>query len=382
MSKGNKKEKEKKEAKVLAVEDDSVQRRLIQELFSNLGYTVKTAETGEEGIEIAKEFLPDVILLDVYLPGQSGIEVLNSLKQEKSLKNTIIVMMSTDTSEDTTLMGLANQADEFIYKPVRSGELAVKMNAWLERKRNREELEELNVQLTRERKMLSQYFSEDVVSKILSDDENASSHLKGENLTATILFFDIRNFTSISEKLSPDLVADLLNLLFSDIMDLVFSHNGSINKLIGDAILATFGCPYNTKQDALNAVNCALDIRKTIEFFNKVKPKYLEHELSVGIGIATGQVFAGNIGSYRRMEYTVIGDVVNTASRLQNLTKKAGVDIIIDGETQKKASDNLILRRVRVKNIRGKEKEVEIFALDGIKGEKKLEDKEDSLTFF
>ncbi|MDH5717116.1 MAG: adenylate/guanylate cyclase domain-containing response regulator [Spirochaetia bacterium] len=374
-------ENKKKQAKVLIVEDDPVQRRLLEELFSNLGYLVKSAESGEDSIIIAKELLPDVILLDVHLPGKSGIEVIDEYKKDTKLKNSIVVMMSSDTTEDTTLLGFAKETDEFIYKPIRSGELAVKMGAWLDRKRNRDEIEAINKQLSRERKLLARFFSEDVVSKILSEDEENSANLKGENLEASILFLDIRNFTSISENLEPDLVADLLNLLFSDIMDLIFSHSGSVNKLMGDAVLATFGCPFNTDRDALNAVQCALAIRKTINFFNKVKPKYLNNELQIGIGITTGRVFAGNIGSYRRMEYTVIGDIVNTASRLQNLTKKAGVDIIIDESTRKKAGKLLNVRKIRVKNLRGKEQGVKIFALDSIK-EEDLSKEEEVTTFF
>jgi len=214
-----------------------------------------------------------------------------------------------------------------------------------------------------ERKLLTPYFSQDVIKKIM--EGGLSNSLSGENLKATILFLDIRRFTTISENMEPATVADLLNRIFTDIMDLVFSHGGSVNKMMGDAILATFGCPVSTAKDAENAADCALSIRDTIAFFNQVKPAYLDSDIQIGIGIATGKVFAGNIGSYRRMEYTVIGDVVNTASRLQTLTKELQCEILIDLETSLGISERFRRTKKEVSSVRGKAKEIEIFSLDG-----------------
>lgn len=366
--------------KVLLVEDDDIQREILLEFFKSLGYTVEYAIDGESGLEKVKDWKPDIILLDVYLPLKNGIEVLEEIREMPEMEYAIVVMMSADTSEDTTVLGLIKKADEFVYKPVRTAELALKLRQLVDRKNNRIALNEINKKLLAEKEILSHYFSDDVVTKIVeSKDER---RLSGENIVASVLFFDIRNFTSISERLEPHLVADLLNLIFTDVMDLILSHDGSVNKLIGDAILATFGCPFNSDQDSYNAVTCALDIANTIDFFNKVKPSYLDTDLKIGIGIATGEVFAGNIGSYRRMEYTVIGDIVNTASRLQNLTKKTDVNILIDGNTRDALSDKIKTRRVRVKNIRGKKEEVRIYTLDGLIGGKQDLKTADDLTYF
>lgn len=218
-----------------------------------------------------------------------------------------------------------------------------------------------------ESRLLTPYFSKDVVKKILEGGLN--NPLVGENTVATILFFDIRNFTSISETLDPVLVADFLNRIFTDVMDLVFSHGGSVNKMIGDAILATFGCPSGTGHDAENAADCALAIRDTITFFNHVKPEYLEQDVRIGIGIATGRVFAGNVGSYRRMEYTVIGDVVNTASRLQSLTREMGCDILMDQPTRDAISGKYDLTERESAALRGRSAETVIYSLDGMSHE-------------
>lgn len=366
--------------KILIIDDDDIQRSILEKFFSGLGYEIASEIDGEKGLAKAKEWLPDIILLDVYLPGANGIDVLDDIRADQNLEYCVVVMMSADTSEDTTVLGLIKQADDFIYKPVRTAELALKLRKLMDRKRHREALDQLNQKLTAEKEILSHYFSDDVVSKIVASDDK--SKLSGENITASVLFFDIRNFTNISETLKPNLVADLLNLIFTDVMDLILSHDGSVNKLIGDAILATFGAPFNSENDAQNAVKCAVAITDTIKFFNQVKPSYLESDLKVGIGITTGEVFAGNIGSYRRMEYTVIGDVVNTASRLQTLTKKVDTDILIDGTTHTEVKDIIESRRVKVKSIRGKEQDVKIYTLDKLIEESGKDGQDDDMTFF
>lgn len=211
---------------------------------------------------------------------------------------------------------------------------------------------------------LSQYFSVDVVEKIMS--QNSGEHTYGENLEATIFFLDIRNFTTISEKIEPNLVAALLNQLYTDFMDLILTFKGSVNKIIGDAILATFGCPVKGEKDAANAVHCALAIRDTLKFFNETRPAYLTENISIGMGIATGRVFAGTIGSYRKMEYTVIGDTVNIAARLEGLTKQTRFDLIIDKTTRELVGDEIKTRKLKVDRVRGRTQPMEIFLVDGI----------------
>ncbi len=363
--------------KILIVEDDPVQAETMRRMIEVQGYTVRMAASGEQALTVLAEWTPDLIFLDVYLPGMNGLDVLDKIKSNPELSLVRVILISSDTSEDLTVMGFIKEADEFLHKPIRAGEIGVKLSVWMERQRARVKIQEVTRQLTQEKKKLSQYFSEDVVKQIVSQNDI----LKGVNIPATILFLDIRSFTTISEMLRPDQVADLLNLFFTDVMDLVFSYNGSVNKLIGDALLATFGAPISTGRDARNAVECAIAIRKSLQNFNLAKPAYLDKEIKVGIGIATGTVFAGNIGSYRRMEYTVIGDIVNTASRLQNLTKKVGVDILVDGPTRQAAGEGLLTRKVRISSVRGKTQAIEIFTLDDIPTSA-ADGAEDDIEFF
>jgi len=349
---------------ILIIDDNIAICKLLEMKLSKLGHRIQTAQTGHKGLQLATEQIPDLILLDIHLPDETGLKILEKLQSVEKLSDPLIILMTGDTSEDIALEGLKKNVHEFAYKPLRFPEFSLKVSNWLKRKRRKDDLKRLNFQLSQERIILNQYFSEDVVSKIVKD--NISKKMKGELLEASIMFLDIRNFTAISERLEPDLVADLLNYIFTDVMDVIFANKGSVNNIIGDAILATFGCPINTPNDTYNAVKTALAIRETIKLFNIVRPSYLDDDIAFGIGITTGNVFAGNIGSYRRMAYTVIGDTVNTCSRLEHMTKNTNSDILIDGTTRNKLGSLIKVKKVMDSAIRGKSQTIDIYALEGL----------------
>ncbi len=196
---------------------------------------------------------------------------------------------------------------------------------------------------------------------------NLDYKLTGTHLNASMLFFDLRGSTTIAEKLEPMIFSEFLSELFTDIMDLIYGNGGTVNKIMGDGIFATFGCPETTGDDAYQCTKTALQIREYLNTFNDVRPSYLEHEIKCGIGISTGKVFAGNIGSIRRMEYTVLGDAVNTASRLESLTKDIGHDILIDGNTYNILKDRINIETTEISHVKGKTEVLKIFKLISLK---------------
>jgi PAS domain S-box-containing protein len=209
--------------------------------------------------------------------------------------------------------------------------------------------------------LLSRYMSEDVVNYV---QETGKNPLETGKRKVTVLFFDIRGSTRIAEGLDPDLFAGLLNDVFTDIMDLIYGCKGSVNKMIGDGLLATFGAPIATATDPLNAVQAAQEIQNYLQTFNDVRPEFLEEPLRAGIGIATGTVFAGVVGSVRRQEYTVLGDAVNIASRLESLTRSAPVSILMDETTYLAVKDDFPCRKIFSGRVRGREAKILVYGLD------------------
>jgi adenylate cyclase len=193
--------------------------------------------------------------------------------------------------------------------------------------------------------------------------------LGGESLTVTILFTDIRSFTTISEKMDAQALVGLLNEYFTEMVSIVMQHDGVVDKYIGDAIMAVFGAPVSRADDAKNAVRAAVRMRQALAHLNKRLAERGVAPLQTGIGLHTGEVVAGNIGSERRMEYTVIGDAVNLASRLESTTKELGVSVLISDVTYELTRDAVETRPLREITVKGRAQPVMTYEVLGIKGD-------------
>ena len=188
--------------------------------------------------------------------------------------------------------------------------------------------------------------------------------LGGETREVTVLFCDIRSFTAMSEKMSASDVVLLLNKYFTALGKCITAHHGIINKYIGDAIMAIFGAPVQSENSARDAFEAAIDMRKALIEVNKAFKESGFPELRFGIGIHTGPVFAGTIGAENRMEYTVIGDTVNTASRLESLCKTYTKDLLLsESSAEKLGKENSGLSFVADAEIRGKSEPMKIYTL-------------------
>jgi class 3 adenylate cyclase/HAMP domain-containing protein len=176
------------------------------------------------------------------------------------------------------------------------------------------------------RQIFQKYVPKDLIDKFFASPE---SMLIGENRELAILFSDIRSFTTISEKMAPEDLVNSLNRYFSGQVDIIMNRNGIVDKYIGDAIMAFWGAPVKYGDDALQALLSSLDMLEAAKSFNKNQKKAGRPEFNIGIGINFGIVTVGNIGSERKMDYTVIGDMVNLASRMEGLTKTYHADILI-----------------------------------------------------
>ncbi|MEO1012646.1 MAG: adenylate/guanylate cyclase domain-containing protein [Bacteroidota bacterium] len=211
------------------------------------------------------------------------------------------------------------------------------------------------------RSNLSRYIPNHLVNEIINRED--LSILKSKNRECSILFSDIRNFTSLTESLGANEVVRLLNSYFDSMVNSIHSHHGVLDKFIGDTVMGVFGVPYTNTNDTVNAITCALDM------FNKLDTLYQSNHLGVnlkiGIGISTGKVISGNIGSNKRFEYTVIGNPVNLAARLENETKTYNARILICEQTYTKVASKFHCREIDSVFLKGKQNPVKIFTVDG-----------------
>lgn len=212
------------------------------------------------------------------------------------------------------------------------------------------------------RSLFSRYVSKEVLAEILKNPSTIA--LGGEEREITVLFSDIRGFTTLSESLPPKEVMRILNDYFSVMTEEVIAHGGVLDKYIGDAIMAFWGAPVGDRQQAQNAINAAVAMQKRLKELNVIFAQRGDPEVRIGIGIYTGPAMAGNLGSPRRMNYTVIGDTVNVASRLEGLTKEYATPIIIGERTKESAGDGYHFSELGTVAVKGKKEGVRIFGVD------------------
>lgn len=349
---------ERRPHRILIVEDDEAQAQMLKHFIAMWGYEIQVAASGEEAVSILETYQPDLVLLDLYLPGMPGLDVLKQIRGISKLQDIPVFITSADDSEEVKIVSMSSGANEFLRKPVVMADLVMKIQTALELLESRRTIEELNRKLEKEKKRLLRYFSEDLVEKILN--EEIPAELGGDIVPASVMFFDIRGSTPMAERMGPKNYASFISDLFADIMDIIFANRGSVNELLGDGILATFGCPVPTDDDAFNAIRTAVDIRTYLQNFNSM----VDDKIGYGIGIATGRIFAGNIGSIRRMKYAVMGDPVNAASRIQDMTKELNAQILFDHHTYEPVRNRVRARSLGHYKLRGKEEVVEILSLD------------------
>ncbi len=311
--------------------------------------------------------------------GFGGLGVIATVSEEKAFRavyqiqrRNILIMIivlnlgilivyffsKTITTPITRLVGATKEIEKGNFRvdivPASGDEIGELTRSFVAMGRGLEERETL-------KETFGKFVSKDIAELVLS----GKVKLGGERKTATIFFSDIREFTSISEKLEPEEVVEFLNQYMTRMVSCVEVTNGVVDKFIGDAIMAVWGAPVSYGNDTENAINGALMMRNELMGFNKGRGGPKKPVIRIGCGINTGPVLAGQIGSEERMEYTVIGDTVNLASRIEQLNKPFGTDILISQETCSQIRHKFIVEPMQKIRVKGKAEPQQIYAVIG-----------------
>lgn len=212
------------------------------------------------------------------------------------------------------------------------------------------------------KRTFERYVSKELAQQLL--ERRNEIKLGGDEVEVTILFADIRRFTTLAEDLPPAQVVELLNAFFSRMIAVVSAHGGIVDKMMGDSVMALFGVPFPANDDTARAVRCGLAMQQEVDSFNTERAGMGLPPLQMGIGLNTGTVIAGNIGSADRMEYTVIGDNVNIAARLQGIAKPG--QVLISDATWQRVSKLVAATRLEPMSLKGKSKHVDVYRIDSL----------------
>lgn len=336
-------------ADILIVDDDPALVRMLRALLHAAGYTVRSVTSGEAALEAVRARPPDLILLDVTLPGLDGYEVARRLKADASLPFSPLIMM-TAHGRDSLAAGLNTGADEFIGKPFENAELLMRIRAMLRLKATTDRLMELEQTA---RRLFMTYMPRPVAEALIADPSGARPG--GVRREVTILFADIEGFTTWAERVSPEQVLELLNLALAVMAQAVTQHNGTVDKFMGDGLMAIFNAPLELSQHAAQAVQAALEIQCCF-----AREPALAH-LRINVGLHTGEAVVGNLGGDELLNYTAIGDAVNLAKRLQEMAE--GGQILLSRATLDHAGACLAARPLGQRRVKGRQLPVEVYEL-------------------
>jgi adenylate cyclase len=288
--------------KILAVDDNPDNIQLIVDIISDLGYEVLKAYQGRDALAIVQSNRPDLILLDINMPGMSGFEVLNVLKLDPLTATIPVILLTALSDVDYQVEGFDLGAEDYLMKPFSPLELIARLEARLRNKATADNLRNAQ-QVIRE--TFERFVAPSVVDQLLKDPYNIQ--LGGKLQDVTVLFADIEGFTHISELTPPDVLLTILNKYHQLVVDIVQANGGTIDKFMGDAVMALFNSPLEQPDHVERAVRSACQIKNHLSEFHQ----------QINFGIHTGQAVVGNVGTSQIMEYTAVGDTVNVTARLQ-----------------------------------------------------------------
>jgi class 3 adenylate cyclase len=313
------------------------------------GHRVAFAEHGRQALEMLAEHDFDLILLDIEMPEMNGYEVLERLAADVRWRELPVIMISAVEEIDSVVRCIEMGAEDYLNKPFNPVLLKARVDACLEKKRLRDE----------QRALFRKFASDEVADELL----NSGFSLGGRLVEATVLFSDIRSFTTIAESQSPQDTIKLLNAYFSLMFEAIAQEGGIVNQMIGDGLMCIFGAPLPLEDHRQSAVRAALQMIELIRGFNEEQARSNRVQLRIGVGIASGVVVAGYVGTQDRATYTCVGDTVNLAARLESHTKVVGQPILIEENTRLGLDQQIEVVSQGAVRLKGKAKAVEVFSV-------------------
>jgi adenylate cyclase len=351
--------------RLLVVDDNELNRDMLSRRLGGRGFDVEIAEDGEQALARIEQQAFDLVLLDVMMPGLSGIDVLTRLRERWPESDLPVIMATARDSTEDVVEALRLGANDYVTKPLDFPVVLARIETHLALKRQKQEIrrlaDDLELRNTFIRSLFGRYLSDEVVTGLLATPEGP--RLGGELRKVTLLMSDLRGFTPLTEGLAPEQVLRLLNSYLGSMADVILAHQGTIDEFVGDAILAIFGAPLGRPDDARRAVLCAVEMQGALQQLNRRNETEGLPRLEMGIAIHTGEVIVGNIGSERRAKYGVVGSAVNHAGRIESFT--VGGQVLISDATLHEVGEGLRVGSRLAIDAKGTRERIVVYDLRG-----------------
>lgn len=338
-----------KTARILLVDDNRVNRLLLGRNVELLGHRVDMVENGLRALDALRSGNFDLMLMDIEMPELNGFELLEHLRSDPSQRDIPVIVTSGLEGIANVIRCIELGADDYLHKPVNPVLLRARINSSLEKKRLRDE----------QRELIRRFATHEVAQEL----EISGFELGGRQIYATVMFVDIRGFTTIAESQPPEEVIEMLNTYYTLMFAAVSENGGVINQMIGDGLMAVFGAPVPMENHVSCAASAAQEMIAMAEQFSQEQVTSGKPAIHIGIGIATGKMAAGYTGTKTRATYTCIGDTVNLAARLEAHTKATHFDILLDGVAKSELSSGFQTEALGKVQFKGKTNLTDVFGL-------------------
>jgi adenylate cyclase len=344
----------------ILVADDAVDNvALVQDLLAVEGYDVIPAYDGEEALLKIRSNLPDVVLLDINMPGMDGYEVCAQLKADPATADIPVLMLTALAEPDQRVKGLQLGAEDYVTKPFDGRELVARVRARLRSKQTADELRAAQQAI---RTTFERYVSPRVVERLLADPSQV--RLGGAQQPVTILFADLRGYSALAEALPPEQLVDVLNGHLTVAAQAILAHEGTISTFVGDLVMAIYNAPLPQPDHALRAARTALALQQGMARYHTNLPPKLR--MNFGVGVVSGEAVVGNLGARELQLYTAVGDVVNLAQRLEEMA--GGGTVLICDSTRQALGAEASVRPLGPVPVRGRAEPVVVYELQGLSG--------------
>ena len=348
---------------ILIVDDDPLNRRLLAKNLDSDGHRTMDVDNGFAALTAIGTGQPDLVLLDIQMPGLDGIEVLERIKTDPAMRHIPVIMISGIEDNESVVRCLEAGADDFLPKPFDPAILRARIGAGLNRKRL------TDLEQDRVREVFTRFLPEPIAAEMLTRSDGRAS-IAPVRLWATVMFVDLRGFTTFADTAPTEQIISVLNRYQATMGDAVLDHGGTVVDYLGDGLMAAFGAPIETVDHADRAIAAGRDMayERLDDFNGWLRAEGAERGFGMGIGLNSGRVMSGTFGSDRRIDYAVIGDTTNTAARIQDLTKQTGNSILLADQTRKNMTgptDSLAF--VDEFDIRGKQSRIKLWTADAAK---------------
>jgi adenylate cyclase len=360
-------------SKILVVDDEPDLQLLISQRFRrdirDGEFIFRFARDGHEALDnLQAEPDIELVLSDINMPGMDGLALLSQLRENTSAVKAVIVSAYGDMANIRTAMNRG--AFDFLTKPIDFGDLDLTIRKTLGEIRHLRDISRQRDLALRARANLARYFSPKIV-EILAEQDQPLGPVRRQDVA--VLFADIVGFTGMAEAMAPEDVMDILRQYHSRMSKQIFAYNGTLEKFIGDAMLATFGTLQDSGHDAGDALCCAEAMLAALATWNDERRAEGLPAITIGIGLNYGPVVLGDLGNEHGMSFTVIGDTVNTTSRLQDLTRSLDTPLVVGNNLIERigvASDAAVARVMRrlqpagEQHLRGRASSIKVWTFD------------------